>query len=186
MLNYKRLSKVISHALRHEPEKYGIKLDSNGWAPIQTLIEGIKRQAPVFSAIEIEDITSAIQSSDKVRHEIKSGQIRATYGHSTKKKINKTIEMTGVPDHLFHGTSPDAWAIIKEEGLNPQSRQYVHMSNNAQVARKVGARKSKNPVVLQIDTILARKNSVQFSREKNGVWLSNAIPSFCIKEIAKN
>ena len=36
-----KLSKTISHALRHKPEEYGLTLDSEGWVPIQELLHAL-------------------------------------------------------------------------------------------------------------------------------------------------
>src|SRR5947209_10411353 len=36
--NLTRLSKTISHALRHKPADYGLTLDSEGWVPVPALL----------------------------------------------------------------------------------------------------------------------------------------------------
>lgn len=35
------ISKAMSHVLRHEPEKYGIELDKEGWADVHELVKAI-------------------------------------------------------------------------------------------------------------------------------------------------
>ncbi len=39
--DYNRLSKTISHALRHEPWIYELELDSEGWVPVSQLLESL-------------------------------------------------------------------------------------------------------------------------------------------------
>ncbi|NPV30718.1 MAG: RNA 2'-phosphotransferase, partial [Firmicutes bacterium] len=36
-MDYKKLSKQISYALRHAPWKYGLELDGEGWANLRQL-----------------------------------------------------------------------------------------------------------------------------------------------------
>ncbi len=37
-LNYSKLSRVISHALRHKSEAYNLDLDEEGWVSIESLL----------------------------------------------------------------------------------------------------------------------------------------------------
>lgn len=39
-----RLSKFLSLILRHKPHEAGIRLDENGWADIDELIEGVRNR----------------------------------------------------------------------------------------------------------------------------------------------
>ena len=41
-LNYSELSRVMSHALRHKPEMYHLKLDSEGWVLIESLLTALR------------------------------------------------------------------------------------------------------------------------------------------------
>jgi len=44
-MDYKRLSKTISHALRHRPEIYGLELDAEGWTPVEDLLAALRTAA---------------------------------------------------------------------------------------------------------------------------------------------
>ena len=37
-----KLSKIISHALRHKPSLYNLELDNDGWVKIKDLIHSLK------------------------------------------------------------------------------------------------------------------------------------------------
>ncbi len=41
-MDYMKLSKEVSFALRHEPWKYELELDENGWVDIDQLIESLR------------------------------------------------------------------------------------------------------------------------------------------------
>lgn len=87
-MDYLKLSKIISLALRHTPEKYNIILDNSGWSDVNTLLTNIAKNHSEYNGIAYVDLISAINSSDKKRHEINEQRIRALYGHT----INTSIE----------------------------------------------------------------------------------------------
>jgi len=180
MINSNKLSKVISHALRHEPEKYNIVLDKDGWVNINSLLKGIQENIHEYQDLVLDDIFKAVNASRKKRHEIKNHRIRAIYGHSTE------IEMGYIerapPDFLYHGTSEDASKIILLEGLKPMQRKYVHLSPNIRTAITVGGRKERSPVVLTIAAEKAYSCGVTFYFGNDDTWLTKFVPSKFIEK----
>jgi putative RNA 2'-phosphotransferase len=45
-VDYERLSRTVSHALRHAPEQYNIELDEEGWTSTESLLENLKLIRP--------------------------------------------------------------------------------------------------------------------------------------------
>lgn len=176
-MDYVRFSKAISHALRHEPERYGLTLDPAGWVEVNALLAGIARKDPRFSEASLGDIEEAIRRSDKVRFEIDGSRIRARYGHSTE--IDDPGAPTRPPALLFHGTSADAVRAIRKEGLKPMGRNHVHLSADRATATKVGLRKDRRPVILEVQSGAASASGVKFYASNDSVWMSEAIaPEF--------
>lgn len=172
-MNSESLSKEISYALRHRPEQYGIDLDEQGWASIEVLILALRKQER-FKDVSIDDIEEMIACSQKKRHEIQGGRIRALYGHSVGERINKEALMP--PDILYHGTAHKYLASISAEGLVSKNRQYVHLSEDVATAILVGKRRDTNPVVLTVDTRRAWGDGVPFYFGGDGIWLADGIP----------
>ncbi|MDQ3109565.1 MAG: RNA 2'-phosphotransferase [Bacteroidota bacterium] len=173
-MNYNQLSKIISHALRHEPWIYELELDEEGWVDIDQVIDSLAREQD-FPNLNVTDISQMIALSDKKRHEIHGSRIRAIYGHSIPEKISH--ETSVPPDKLFHGTSPLILDQILKEGLLPMKRQYVHLSLLYQDAEIVGKRKSASPVMLQILANEASKNGVKFYKGNDKIWLADKVPA---------
>jgi putative RNA 2'-phosphotransferase len=48
------LSRLVPHALRHQPWLYELELDADGWAPVGQLIEAIREHGGEWSTA-IED-----------------------------------------------------------------------------------------------------------------------------------
>lgn len=135
MNRLEELSKEISYALRHAPWEYELEIDQEGWVPVEQLLDALHK-AEKWKNIGEADLKEMIEKSEKKRHELKDGRIRAFYGHSIPMKILKEEKMP--PDILYHGTARGFLESISENGLLPQSRQYVHLSQDIETAKKVG------------------------------------------------
>ncbi len=169
-----KLSRAISHALRHEPWLYELELDDEGWTSVEALIATL-RQAPEWAKVSRPAIVEVIAKSDKQRHEMVGDRIRALYGHSVPGKLRR--EAATPPAVLLHGTSPQVAEIILREGLKPMGRQYVHLSVDEETAVAVGHRKSWAPIILKVDAAAAHANGVAFYAGNDRVWLADAVPA---------
>lgn len=162
-----RLSKRMSHALRHEPWLYELELDEEGWTPVADLLAalGVSRE-------RLEDV---VRDNPKQRFELAGERIRARYGHSLPGRI---VRAPGVPPaELYHGTAAPVAKEIRREGLRPMRRQYVHLSATREMAESVGRRKGAAIEVLTVDTVAARAAGVEFLHGNEFVWLTEHVPA---------
>lgn len=171
---YVRLSKRVAHALRHAPWVYELELDEEGWAPVAQLLSALRQARREWRDLTEEDLEAMIAHSAKRRYEMRDGRIRALYGHSLPGKLKK--ERAQPPEVLYHGTSPEAAARIRVEGLKPMGRQYVHLSTDPETAMQVGKRKSRRPVVLRVRAGEAHRAGIPFYRGNEHVWLADHVP----------
>ena len=111
--------------------------------------------------------------SEKKRLELDGDKIRALYGHSIPTHIKKA-EGT-LPAILFHGTAKRFIASIKEAGLLPMKRQYVHLSVDEETATAVGKIRDSAPVLLKIDTQHAIADGIKSYVGNDKVWLCNQL-----------
>jgi putative RNA 2'-phosphotransferase len=169
------LSKLVSHALRHEPAAYGLKLDVDGWVALDGFIAAVRASDARWRDVTAADLEAIGSAFEKKRHEILEGRIRAAYGHSVEAAIDRpAIEP---PPMLYHGTSPEAAEAISREGLRPMKRTHVHLSLDPSGAREVGLRKSKTPVLLSVRARDAHAQGHRFYQVDGRVWLADSIPS---------
>lgn len=173
--NFFKLSKMVAHALRHEPWRYGLEPDSQGWVPVEELLDALRSKREAWRNLTEADLVEMIDSSNKKRYEISQGKIRAYYGHSLSKKIEKVAAVP--PDILYHGTNEKALPVILKEGLKPMSRQYVHLSVDRETARQVGSRtRSAATVLLSIQAFEAHQQGIAFYKGHETIWLADYIP----------
>ncbi|MET3806849.1 putative RNA 2'-phosphotransferase [Nakamurella sp. UYEF19] len=173
----KQLSRMASHALRHDPSAYGLEPDPEGWVPIEALLRAARARGGQLAEATTEDLIDMIAKADKERHQMQGGSIRALYGHSLAGKIPKAVGEP--PEILFHGTSARAWRIIQTEGLKPMGRQYVHLSVDREMAEQVGRRKGPELVVIAVAAVAAGRRGIVFRLGNDRVWLADPIaPEF--------
>ena len=168
----RRLSKAMSLVLRHDPDKAGLTLDPQGWAPLDALVAGLRRMKLRATA---DDVRRIITENDKQRFRLSDDglRVRASQGHSVTVALG--YEATDPPGILYHGTAERTLPTIRAEGLRPMRRQHVHLSADTETARRTGARHGR-PVVLTIDTGAMMAAGHAFFRADNSVWLTGAVP----------
>lgn len=144
------ISYTICYALRHEPWKFKLQLDDNGFCEVSDLLENLKNY---YENITISDIEYIVKNDTKGKFQLTEGRIRAVYGHSFERKI--IYDEITPPNILYHGTTLEIYnEFISKEGLKHQKRQYVHLSSTVETALMVARRrKNKTHIVLEIDTV---------------------------------
>lgn len=178
-MDYIKLSKAMSYALRHAPWEYELELDEHGWVNIEQLLYSFKEEKK-WSDLNIKDILYVVDNCDKKRFETDGKRIRALYGHSIPQKIIK--EPLQPPEVLYHGTARRFLSMIMEKGLIPKGRQYVHLAVDTDMALQVGRRRDDQPVLLIIDSKRAWNEGVKFYKGNEKVWLADFIDPTYIKE----
>ena len=161
-----RLSKRMSKALRHQPERVGLTLDDNGWVPVADLINAL--------GVSGEELREVVARNDKQRFTIDGDRIRANQGHSVE--VDLGLPTATPPDTLFHGTVAQYLDEIMRDGLRPMSRHDVHLSPDRETARRVGARRGR-PVILLVDAKAMSEDGHEFRLSANGVWLTQHVPA---------
>lgn len=176
------LSKKMSYALRHRPDKFGLKLDEFGRVNILVFSEAIS---------EIPENVIDIVNNDKKRRFIISDddKIFAAQGHSIDvvpdvKKIDvKDLKGQGF---AYHGTFIENKKRIFQEGLLKKNRNFVHLTLDKNIAIENGKRWSKNGdeyCLIVVDVLSMIKDKKEVFIAKNEVILTEYVDPKYIKEI---
>jgi putative RNA 2'-phosphotransferase len=173
MTDLSRASRYIAWALRHAPDKANLAIDRKGWASLDDLIRSLHRHG--FNVTK--DMVRQIVADDpKRRYELSSDErrIRANYGHSIE--VALTVPPEEPPSVLYHGTARHILPKIKETGLLPQGRQYVHLSDDVASAISVGSRHGR-PVVISVNAKAMYDDGLVFYPAGKHVWLTATVPT---------
>lgn len=165
------LSKYISRLLRHKPGDAGIELDEHGWANVEELLAGMNATG---RKIDRETLMEIVRTDKKQRYSFNEDGtlIRANQGHSIP--VDVELAQQEPPEYLYHGTADRFLESIREKGLLPMSRLYVHLSGDVETAHVVGKRHGR-PVVLKVRSGDMHRDGVLFYRSQNGVWLTKKV-----------
>jgi len=170
--NLTHIGKYISLLLRHQPEKENLDIDENGYVPINQLLERLD--------ITKEDLDWIVENNNKKRYSYNEDQtlIRANQGHSISVSLN--LEVVNPPFKLYHGTSIENKSSILKNGLLKMNRQYVHLSEDIETAKKVGLRHAKiekNLIIFEIKAKLMSFERYKIYRSVNNVFLTEIVPA---------
>lgn len=184
----RRLSKYVSGALRHFPDDAGLELDDRGWTSYGDLVAAVERK---YDWTRAEHVAAVIATDPKGRFERTGGagssnesdlddHVRAAYGHS----IDVSLEPTDapVPDELYHGTAPGNLESIRGSGLRPMSRQHVHLSETPDAARRVGSRRTDDPVVLTVDAAGMLADGRRITKRGRETYTTDRVPPSYLAE----
>lgn len=167
-----RRSKLLARVLRHRPGAVGVTLDPNGWASVTDLLAALGAHGHRLTRTDLERV---VQRNDKQRFEwdTASDRIRARHGHSIV--VDLGLPPADPPDRLYHGTPRSNLTSILASGLERRGRRHVHLSQDADAARLVGARRG-DPVILVVRAGAMASGGHRFWRATNGVWLTEHVP----------
>jgi putative RNA 2'-phosphotransferase len=167
-----RLSKRMSLALRHTPDRFDLLLETGGWVAVDDFLAAL--------GISRAELDAVVAGNDKQRFTVQRStdgieRIRANQGHSVP--IDLGLVAQPPPRWLYHGTTAAALDSIRATGLHRARRHHVHLSADTNTARRVGSRRAGPSVVLTVDAKAMAGDGYLFYRSANGVWLTDAVPA---------
>lgn len=166
-----QLSRYLCLLLRHKPELAGLTVDRHGWADVDELIRCVGKTRSIDRAL----LAEIVRDDPKGRYAFSPDgkRIRCNQGHS----IPVDVELTEAapPETLWHGTGEKSAESIREQGIFPMTRQYVHLSPDRETAVTVGNRHG-TPFVFRVNAGQMFRDGIPFWISLNGVWQVKYVP----------
>ncbi|GFP53961.1 tRNA 2'-phosphotransferase 1 [Trichoderma asperellum] len=187
-----QVSKALSKLLRHQAENAGIKLDAEGFAALDEVLNW----GPIRSLkVTLAEIKEVVASNEKQRFTMKLKTtlaaapseeastpahyvIRANQGHSVKIESAAllepiTLEVGNVPPRVLHGTYFYFWPAIEESGgLKVMGRNHIHCSTGTPEEGVMSGMRKDAELVIEIDVEKSLQDGIQWWRSDNGVLLT--------------
>lgn len=157
-------SKQLAYLLRHD-RNYDFEI--GGWRGLSDLYHN--------HSFSLEDIIKIVSNDNKGRFEFNSdkSKVRALYGHSVE--VDLLLRKQEPPLRLLHGTALKYIESIRKNGIKSQSRQYVHLTEDPDLAIKTGTRHGQ-AILLAIDSNSMFSDGYDFYKTNNGMWLTSEVP----------
>lgn len=179
-----RIGKEASRLLRHCSHELSSGLDAEGWADLDDLVATVAQNLNL-PAEDKHDVRAVLESEANQRHETSGDRIRAKYGHSGSLGVNYVASRP--PTELFHASPEVNLSAILNEGLMPQSRQYVHMSTNIDMAKRRAQHHRSGLAVLVVDAEAAvRESGIEFYSPDGEIWLAKHVPAKHIRIVSSS
>ncbi len=179
------ISRILAGMLRHFPERYGIRLDDHGWAKIYPIIAAIRAERRGYGWLTPRHIEALIRTDDRHRYSINNrGEIRANYGHTIPVEMDDLPD-DDIPEKLYYQTTLEEKDLIKEAGISPSDRTWVHISKTYRQAFVSGLFHVDDPEVLEIDSGSFIGSGGRIFRANDDIFLTREIPPRFIREADK-
>ena len=176
------VGRILAGMLRHFPENYGVRLDDHGWVKIYNIIPVIRTQRRNFWWLTPYHIEALVMTDPKQRYQLgKNGEVRASYGHTIPVNMDD-LPTEGVPDKLYYQTTEEELEFIRETGISPSDKSWIHLSLTPRQAYVSGMFHIDAPTVVEIDVTGLRETGREVYMATDEVFLVNEIPPEFIKE----
>ncbi|KZT70806.1 hypothetical protein DAEQUDRAFT_667090 [Daedalea quercina L-15889] len=178
-----RMSKTLSWVLRHGSQAEGLAMRPDGYVRVDALLAIPKMREMDFSTLE-----EVVKNDSKGRYDLKCEMdvsseplkevwwIRANQGHSLKEvKLDlQTVEsladiQTGI---AVHGTTRDAWELIRTQGLSKMSRNHIHLAQGIPGSGVISGMRNSSQILIYVDVQKALDAGIKFFLSDNGVVLT--------------
>lgn len=161
------LSKRLSWLLRHGAGTEGLTMDEAGWVPVEEVLARLRMRPAELDVV--------VARNNKQRLQRVGDRVRCCQGHSTEDMpvTQEALEASWARREsaapVFHGTWSKALPAIAREGLLPQRRTHVHLTDRTD--SPVGKR-AQVSFLLEIDTV-----GLPLWVAPNGVVLARRVPA---------
>lgn len=145
------LGRIITGILRHRPERYHIEIDERGYVNIDEMVQVIRFYYRRFHFVGPSHIFSIILTDQKGRYQLSDNKryLRATYGHTIDVDLTD-LPSDGIPEILYYPTNKEEFEILKENGILPSDRRWIHLSSSKEKAYIAGLYHFDSPLVIPL------------------------------------
>ena len=172
-LEIDRVGRMMAGILRHFPEKYELNMDPQGWLSVTDMVRAVKNKDRRFRWLKTHHIFAIVETDGKGRYQIRSDNIRATYGHSLPLELD--LPTDNIPELLYYPTTIEEVEMMLETGIRPSDRSMVHLSSTFDKALTAGLHRVARPIILEIDAEAAVQAGAVIMKACDSVYLTKEI-----------
>ncbi|MCK5397719.1 MAG: RNA 2'-phosphotransferase, partial [Thermoplasmata archaeon] len=170
-----KLGRTMAGVLRHFPERYGLRMNKQGWVDLEDFINEVKNKQRRFKWLKPHHVLAIIDTDPKGRYQFRDGMIRATYAHSVDVELD--LPTRGVPEFLYFPTTKEEKDILLETGLMPSDRKKVHLSKTIESAVVAGKVRDPEPLIFEINAKAMGDDDIIIGKAGNTVYVAENVPA---------
>ncbi len=174
------ISRIMAGVLRHFPERYGLRMDDHGYVRIKDLVESIKKREN-YPWLTVDHITALVQTDPRGRYQVNGEFVRAVYGHTVDVDLSD-LPADNIPEKLYFQSSRDEESLVREAGISPADKSWVHLSGTFRKAYISGLYHIDDPYVLEIDAKSMISDGFPVYRANSEIYITREVPARYIRE----
>lgn len=168
-------ARIVVYILGYRPDEFGLVPDGDGFIAFKDLIKALHEE-PGWGYVRQSHINEIFTGEEKELFDWEEGKIRA---RKRNWKMDFSPSLDGLPKILFLGVRRKAHAHAMARGLRPTPNGHMVLARDKDMALRIGTRKDRKPVLLEIRTEQAMKEGVPFYPFED-LFLAGEIPATCI------
>jgi putative RNA 2'-phosphotransferase len=170
----KQLAKLISYMLGHKPAEFGLVPDRNGFVKIKEFLKAVCEEDGL-GYIRRSHIHEILITVSDPPIEIKDNFIRAT----DRDKLPGFSPAQTLPKLLYTCVRKKAYPFVLDKGIFPMGFDHVVLSSMPEMAKRMGKRKDRMPVLLTIRTRKSLEKGIRFYQAGDTLFLAESICPGC-------
>lgn len=179
------LGRILAGMLRHFPENYGVHLNDHGWVKIYSIVPAIRARRKSFGWLTARHVESMALTDPKERYQVsRDHEIRASYGHTIPVELDD-LPTDEIPDVLYYQTTEEELEFMRETGISPSDKTWIHLSKTYRQAYVSGLYHVDSPTVVGVDVKAMVDSGVPVYRATSDVFLVREVPSKFLQEAQK-
>lgn len=180
------LGRTITKILRHKPEKYHLEIDEHGYVNIDEMVQEIRFYNRRLHFVGPSHIYAVVLTDGKGRYQLSDNKryLRATYGHTIDVDLSD-LPSDGIPEILYYPTSEEEFDILKENGILPSDRRWVHLSSSAEKAYIAGLYHFDSPLLIPIKSDVVLESGEKIYHAGQEVFICKFVPPESMMEPQK-
>jgi putative RNA 2'-phosphotransferase len=174
--NDTQLARLLQYILGRRPDEFGLVPDDEGYVAVKELVRILQEEKwPRVRPAHLESLPYRLP---RAGIETNGRYIRAC----NREHLPRAIPCPTVPKELFAGIRRRAYAAVSRNGLTPQHHpaRVVLFAERA-MALRVGRRRDAQPLVVTVQTTVARSAGIQFDRLGDAIFLTERVPAECCR-----
>jgi putative RNA 2'-phosphotransferase len=171
-LRIEELSRMMVYILGHKPYEFGLVPDAEGFISFKELLWAFNEE-PGWTHVRQGSINEVLLSENRYLFEAKEKKIRVIDKRWTL-DLEKIVE--SIPKLLFMGIRKKAHPTVIDKGLFYRHDIYNVLSSSREMATRLGKRRDRRPVILEIMAAKALEQGLSFYRFGN-LFLVKELPA---------
>jgi len=153
------LARFLDYVLGRQPDEFGLVPDADGYVSFKELLKAIQED-PEWRQVRQGGIREVLMGEKRGWFEADERKIRAV--ERSWVLPGSGMPLSEVPRMLFAAVRQRAHPVVMEKGLMPQADPFVVLSEDREMAARLGRRRDPEPVVLEIRASASRAKGVRY------------------------